>query len=168
MNKTALFAVIVSLCIAVPIAGLSIYLDNTSNPLEESPIKITITSFNLTGYFNPVGVVWNDMFNLTYANTGPVNVDNLTITFATNSTYEMDRKIGLFYSEPPQGYNGEFPMGTQYPLGAVNANETKEFIGCIWNSLGDTSKVHGYAFTATLKSNGTFLDQATIMIPALV
>jgi hypothetical protein len=55
-------------------------------------------------------------------------------------------------------------MGEPYSLGLIKVNETREFHGCIWNSLGDTAKVHGATFTATLKSNDTFLDQATIYL----
>ena len=109
------------------------------------------------------------MFLLTYTNNGTTDVDNITITFSTNSTFEMSREIDVF--EPAPNLNNSirsFVMGEPYSLGTIKANETKEFIGCIWNYLGDSSKVHGFAFTATLKSNDTFLDQATIMIPPLV
>ena len=167
MNRLALVAV--SLCVAILIIGLSIYLDNTPSPSAKPIINVTVTSFNLTGYYNPVGVVWIDMFLLTYANNGTTDVDNITITFSTNSTFEMSREIDVF--EPAPNVNNSirsFVMGEPYSLGTIKANETKEFVGGIWNYLGDSSKVHGFAFTATLKSNDTFLDQATIMIPALV
>jgi hypothetical protein len=162
MNRITIVAV--TLSVAILIIGLSIYLENKSSPSAKPIINVTVTSFNLTGYYNPVGVVWDDMFNLTYTNNGTTDVDNTTITFSTNSTYEMNRTIVVF---APQEY-GEFMMGTEIPLGVIKANETKEFIGGIWNYLGDSSKVHGFAFTATLKSNDTLLDQATIMIPPLV
>jgi hypothetical protein len=167
MNRIALIAVVVTLCIAVLVVGVSIYLGNTHSPSTKPSINVTITSFNLTGYFNPVGVVWIDMFNLTYANNGPTNADNITITFSTNSTYEMNRTIDVFHSKS-LNYTGEFSMGTPWFLGDIKTNETKELIGGIWNYLGDSSKVHGFAFTATLKSNDTLLDQQSIMIPPLM
>jgi hypothetical protein len=144
--------------------------------LQQAPLPTTatkpeahITDFYLNGYYNPVGVVWNDMFLLTYANNGTTDVDNTTITFSTNSTFEMSREIDVF--EPAPNVNNSirsFVMGEPYSLGTIKINETKEFIGCIWNYLGDSSKVHGFAFTATLKSNETLLDQETVMIPPLV
>ena len=171
MNRLSLVAVAVTLCVAILLIGLSIYLENTPSPSAKPNIKVnvTITSFNLTGYYNPVGVLWIDMFNLTYVNNGITDVDNITITFTTNSSFEMSREIDVF--EPAPNVNNfirSFMMGEPYSLGNIKANETREFIGGIWNYLGDSSKVHGFVFTATLKSNGTFLDQEAIMIPPLV
>jgi hypothetical protein len=169
MNRIALVAVAVTLGVAILIIGLSIYLDNTPNPSAKPITDVTVTSFNLNGYYNPVGVVWIDMFNLTYTNNGTTDVDNITITFTTNSTSEISREIEVFDPVPNQNNTiRSFAMGEPYSLGNLKADETKEFIGGIWNYLGDSSKVHGFAFTAILKSNDTFLDQATIMIPALV
>jgi hypothetical protein len=171
MNRLALVAVTVTLCVAVLLIGLSIYLENTPSPSAKPNIivNVTVTSFNLTGYYNPVGVVWIDMFNLTYVNNGITDADNITITFTTNSTFEISREIDVFEPAPNQNNTiRSFVMGEPYSLGNIKANETKEFIGGIWNYLGDSSKVHGFAFTVTLKSNDTFLDQATIMIPPLV
>jgi hypothetical protein len=148
---------------------------STINP-QQSPFPTTttkpevhITDFYLNGYYNPVGVVWIDMFNLTYTNNGTTDVDNITINFTTNSTFEISREIDVFEPAPNQNNTiRSFVMGEPYSLGNLKANETKEFIGGIWNYLGDSSKVHGFAFTATLKCNDTFLDQATIMIPSLI
>jgi hypothetical protein len=166
MNRLVIVTVI--LFIAFLFTSVAIYLGTTTKPSAESSLNVSVTGFNLTGYYNPVGVVWNDMFNLTCTNNGSADVDNLTVTFSTNSTFEMDREIDIFGPTPPQGYSGEYKMGADIPLGAINANETKEVAGCIWNYLGDSSKVHGFAFTATLKSNGTLLAQSAIMIPPLV
>jgi hypothetical protein len=167
MNRIALVAV--TLSVAILIIGLSIYLDNTPSPSAKPITNVTVTSFNLNDYYNPVGVVWIDMFNLTYTNNGTADVDNITITFTTNSTFEISREIDVFEPAPNQNNTiRSFVMGEPYSLGNLKANETKEFIGGIWNYLGDSSKVHGFGFTATLKSNETVLDQETIMIPALV
>jgi hypothetical protein len=167
MNRIALVAV--TLSVAILIIGLSIYLDKTPSPSAKSITNVTVTSFNLNGYYNPVGVVWIDMFNLSYTNNGKIDVDNITINFTTNSTFEISREIAVFEPAPNQNNTvRSFVMGDPYSLGNIKANETKEFIGGIWNYLGDSSKVHGFAFNATLKSNDTFLDQATIMIPPLV
>jgi hypothetical protein len=145
------------------------YVGGNSLIVNVGAASVGITEFSLNGYYNPVGVVWIDMFNLTYTNNGKADVDNLTITFTTNSTFEISREINVF--EPVPNQNNiirSFAMGEPYSLGNIKAKETKEFIGGIWNYLGDSSKVHGFAFTATLKSNDNFLDQATIMIPALI
>jgi hypothetical protein len=154
--------------IAITLSG-NIQNDSSNIPSSTPKpiIDVKITIFNLTGYFNPVGVVWNDVFLLTYVNNGTTDVNNATITFSTNSTFEMSREIDVFDSAPPHNGISAFLMEEPYSLGTIKANETKEFHGCIWNYLGDTSKVHGFAFTATLKSNDTFLDQVAIMIPAL-
>lgn len=162
MNRLAVGAVI--LFIALLFIGVAVYFGTTPKSPAESGLNVSVTGFNLTGYYNPVGVVWNDMFNLSYTNNGAEDVDNVTVAFNTNSTYEMDRQIGIFGS----GSIGDYSMGADIPLGAIKANETKEVIGCIWNYLGDTSKVHGFAFTATLKTNSTLLSQSTIMIPPLL
>lgn len=145
------------------------YVGGHSLIINVGAANVGITEFLLNGYYNPVGVVWIDMFNLTYANNGTTDVDNITITFTTNSTFEISREIDVFEPAPNQNNTiRSFVMGEPYSLGSIKADETKEFIGGIWNYLGDSSKVHGFTFTATLKSNDTFLDQATIMIPALI
>ena len=177
MVNSKLVMIAVLLCVAIVVIGIVISLNedaqndsaNIHSPTPKPIIDVKITNFNLTGYYNPVGVVWNDMFLLTYTNNGTTNVDNTTITFSTNSTFEMSREIDVF--EPAPNLNNSirsFVMGEPYSLGTIKANETKKFIGCIWNNLGDSSKVHGFAFTATLNSNDTLLDQETVMIPALV
>jgi hypothetical protein len=164
MNKTAIAAVAITVCIAVLVTGASIYLANIPSHSVKPIINVTINSLNLNGYDNPVGVVWNDKFLLTYVNNGTTDIDNITITFSTNSTFQISREIVFFDSEPPHNYIGGFKMGEPFQLGIIKANETKEFQGFIWNNLLDSAKVHGSAFTATLKSNDTFLDQATIYL----
>jgi hypothetical protein len=145
------------------------YVGGNSLIVNVDAANVVITDFSLNGYYNPVGVVWIDMFNLTYTNNGPVDVNNLTITFTTNSTFEMSRTIDVFEPVPNKNNNIlSFMMGEPYSLGSIKANETKEFFGGIWNYLGDSSNVHGFAFTATLKSNNTLLDQEAIMIPPLI
>jgi hypothetical protein len=147
----------------------AINLQQAPLPTTATKPEVYITDFYLNGYYNPVGVVWIDMFNLTYTNNGTTDVDNITVTFTTNSTFEISREIDVFEPVPNQNNTiRSFVMGEPYSLGNIKANETKEFIGGIWNYLGDSSKVHGFAFTATLKSNETLLDQETVMIPALI
>ncbi|MDD3791694.1 MAG: hypothetical protein PHY74_01025 [Candidatus Bathyarchaeota archaeon] len=165
MEKNVIILLSIILFSIILIIGVLLYLNNNlSEPNAESTINVTITSFNYTGSSNPVGVVWNDMFLLTYVNNEAIDVYNTTISFCTNSTFEMSRSIGVFDSTPPHYYIGDFLMGEKYSLGLIKANETSEFHGCIWNSLGDTSKVHGAAFIVTLESNGTLLDQETIYL----
>lgn len=163
MNRMTIITIMV--CLAVLMLGVIIYLSNNiSSQNSRVAINVKITSFNITGYSNPVGIVWNDQFVLTYFNNETIDVCNTTITFSTNSSFQMRREIGVFDSVPPHNYVGGFMMNEPYPLGNIRANETKEFHGCIWNNLLDSAKVHGASFTATLQSNDTILDQATIYL----
>ena len=142
-----------------------VYLDISNSNLSVEPVNVTITSFNLTGYNNPVGVVWNDVFALNYTNNGLTNVNNVTITFTTNSPYQIKRELSVFNSTYPHYYISPLTMGESYPLGMITAGEHKEFHGEVWNNLKDAAKMGGYAFFANLKSNNTILDQASISFP---
>ena len=157
-------AVITAILIIGIVVSLNSNLPNSNPPNNTLKVNVKITSFNFTGHNNPVGTVWNTAFVLNYLNNGTIDVDNVTITFTTNSTYELDRKIEVFNSSHPHYYVESFRMGEPYLLGSVRAGEEKEFYGDILNDLTDSAKIWGFAIVATLKSNDTFLDQATMNI----
>jgi len=127
--------------------------------------NVTIDNFSHTGYNSPVGVAWNYGFTLNFTNRGLTDANNLTLTFNTDSPYQIEREIAVFDSAPPHYYAETILMGEPYSLGSIKAGETKEFVGEIWNTVADGAKIRGYTFSATLESNNLVLDQATIMIP---
>ena len=155
-------AIITSMGVAfILITGMLVPL--SSYPQKETlKANVMITSFNYAGYSNPVGIRWDEIFVLDYLNNGTTDVDNLTITFTTNSTYELDREIEVYTLSKPPYVIGLFKMGEPYPLGSIKAGEAKQFRGAICNSLTDRAKIWGFATTATLKSNDTIIDK-TIM-----
>jgi hypothetical protein len=165
MNKTALLFIIAIIGFAILTVGILVYLGINSSNQSVEPANVTITSFNLTGYNNPVGVVWNDAFVLNYTNNGLTDVNNVTIAFTTNSPYQIKRELSVFDSAYPHYYISALTMGESYLLGVIKAGEYKEFHGEVWNNLEDAAKMGGYAFFATLKSNDTILDQAQLSIP---
>ena len=151
--------IIASTFIVVLIIGILVSL-NSYPPDTTLKVNVKITSFNYTGYINPVGIIWSSAFVLNYLNNGTIDVDNVTITITTNSTYELDRTIEVFNSTYPHYYIEEFKMGEPYPLGLIKAGEEKQFHGAIFNDLTDSAKISGFAIMATLKSNDTVLDEA--------
>jgi hypothetical protein len=99
-------------------------------------------------------------FFLNYVNNGTTDADNVTLTFSTNSTVNMERiEIGVFNSTLPHYYIDSMVMGEPYPLGTIKVGEEKEFIGTF---MGNNFDIHGFVLVATLKSNDTVLDQAVI------
>lgn len=148
---------IVLIAIATGIAILIVSISLVPN--------VTIDSFNHTGYNSPVGVAWNYGFTLNYTNRGLTDAQNVTLTFNTESPYQIERELSVFGSAPPHNYVETVLMGEPYSLGDIKAGETKEFVGEIWNTVADGAKIRGYAFSATLESNNVVLDRATIIIP---
>jgi len=182
MNSSKRFTAIMMIAMFVTILVGLVYfqyeINNLNNPNSSTDeqnaraqnttqvnIDVKITDFHLTGYNNPVGVVWNSAFVLKYLNNGKTDVSNVTITFDINSTYNMDREIEVFNSTHPHYYIASFAMGESYPLGIIKAGEAKEFYGDICNNLDDSAKIRGFTFMVILKSNDTILDQATVNIP---
>ncbi len=155
---TTIAATIAILIIGILVSSLS---NNNQNGAPQPITEVKITDFYLNGYSNPVGVSWNNAFVLYYINNGSTDV-NVTITFSTNSTYKMDREIFVFNSTPPHYLVGSNMMGEPYSLGIIKAGEAREFYGEVMNSLSDSSKLGGFAFVATLKSNDIILDQSEV------
>jgi hypothetical protein len=146
MNRPSLLLIIAIIGFVVLTVGILVYLGINSSKQSVEPVNVTITSFNLTGYNNPVGIVWNDVFVLNYTNNGLTDVNNVTITLNTNSTYQIKRELSVFNSTYPHYYISSLTMGESYPLGAVKAGEHKDFRGEVWNNLEDSPKMDGYIF----------------------
>jgi len=163
MNRLALVAA-VTLCIAIVAVGIGIYLaNNTLSPTPQPIINVTITHFGLHGIINPVGMIWCPIFMLNSTNYGTTDINNVTLTITTNSTYKISREVSLFNSTTHSGTD-TFEMGESYSFGNISAGRTQQLDGVFFNELGDSSKLAGSAIVATLKSNGTILDQATIYL----
>jgi hypothetical protein len=162
--------VISTICVSILIAGIAVlvYSQTSSNSSANNPpkpnIDVRITSYNITGYNNPVGVVWNPNFVLNYTNFGTVEADNLTLTFTTNSTYQMEREISVFDPIPPHYYVSGGTMGQPIAIESVKDGETKAFYGEVWNNLDDSSRLRGFAIIATLKYKNTILDRASVYV----
>ena len=160
--------IISSICISILLAGVAliVYSSFGNNPSKPNNnvkiIDVKITSFNITGYNNPVSVVWSPSFTLNYTNFETMRVDNLTLTFTTNSTYEMEREIHIFSPMPPHYYIAGSTMGQPIALESLNGGETKTFYGEVWNSLDDSSKLHGFAIIAALKWQDIILDKSFV------
>jgi hypothetical protein len=155
-----------AVCISVVIATIAViaYSYAVSNP-PKPKIDVRITSFDITGYNNPVGLVWNPNFVLNYTNFGTSQVDNLTLTFTTNSTFQIEREISVFSPIPPHYYVAGSTMGQPIIIESLKGEEAKTFYGEVWNSLPDSSKLRGFAIIATLKYKDTILDQAAVYLP---
>jgi hypothetical protein len=156
MKTVAIAAVAV---VAVLIVGvLSLNYALTPQP------HVEITSFNSTGTSSgsSYGIV-NIWFVLNLTNTGTGNVEDLTITFSTNTTVESKQQLIYTNSAPPYDHIAEFEMGEPCLLGTLKAEETKDFM-FYWAVNVDS---YALSLTATVKSNETILDQATVTIPPI-
>lgn len=172
MNKVTLSIIVVILCIAIfTIAIISLSHNNSNNntpmptstpsPTPSPTPNVKIINFTCLGIWGNSRLGSDlDLFSLSYTNLGMTDVENLTITLNTTRTDESDIDTLTI----PYRYLDEYINGDIYYLESIKVNETKSFekgylIG-LYNLV-----VEPFALTATLKSNDTILDQATIMIP---
>jgi hypothetical protein len=107
-----------------------------------------------------------DLFSLNYTNLGTTDVKGLTVTLNTSKTDENYTDPRHNTSNPnynPYYFLDEIINGEKYPLESLKAKETKTFE----RSYFDVGflLILPFELTATLKSNDTILDQATITIP---
>jgi hypothetical protein len=125
---------------------------------------VEIASFNTTGTSSgsSYGTV-NIWFVLNLTNTGTGDVEDLTITFSTNTTVESKQQLIYTNSAPPYDHIAEFEMGEPCLLGTLKAEETKDFM-FYWAVNVDS---YALSLTATVKSNEAILDQATVTIPSI-
>ena len=140
-------------------------LDQATTTIPQIP-NVKITNFVYVGFWHGTrlgGLL--DLFSLNYTNLGTTDVKDLTVTLNTSKTNEN-------YTDPHHDtsnpyYNryeflDETINGETYPLGNLNAKETKTFEKSYWL---EGALVEPFELTATLKSKNTILDQATITIP---
>ena len=177
MNKVTLSIIAVILCIAtftVALISLSNNNSNNNTPMPTStpsptpsPIpNVKITNFIYLGNWHgtTLGAAL-DLFSLGYTNYELSDVENLTVTLNTTKTNGKDTGItpNTTY-DPNEGFLDEYINGVTYELEVLNAGETKTFEKTYF-MWGAYKYVEPFVLTATLKSNSTILDQATIMIP---
>jgi hypothetical protein len=142
-------------------------LDQATTTIPPIP-NVKITNFVYTGIFHGTKLgPMLDLFSLSYTNLGTTDVKDLTVTLNTSKTTEnytdpYDRRNIPGYN--PYNFLDETINGETYSLESLRAKETKTFEK-IYSLQGGFLLVQPFALTATLKSNDTILDQATIMIP---
>lgn len=156
MKTTTIAAVTVVSVLIVGVLSLNYVL--TLQP------HVEIASFNTTGTSSgsSYGIV-NIWFVLNLTNTGAGDVEDLTITFSTNTTVESKQQLICTNSAPPYDHIAEFEMEEPYLLGGLKAKETKNFTFYWAVSFGFDAP----PLTVTLKTNEVTLDQATITIPPI-
>lgn len=140
-------------------------LDQATVTIPPRP-KVKITNFICLDIHHntPLGL-FLDLFSLSYTNHGITDVENLTVTLSTSKVNKTD--TGSPQPTPNPYYENrpfyEYINGETYPLESLKAGETKTFEKSYW--ISESFLVEPFNLTVTLKSNGTILDQATIMIP---
>jgi hypothetical protein len=137
-------------------------LDQATTTIPPIP-NIKITNFVCLGVWHGTaagGLL--DLFSLNYTNLGTTDVKDLTVTLNTSKTDEN-------YTDPRDPDDNRYYFldetinGETYPLGSLKAKETKTFERS-YLDMG-LLLILPFELTATLKSNDTILDQATITIP---
>jgi hypothetical protein len=144
-------------------------LDQETATIPPIP-NVKITNFIYLGKWHGTrlgGAI--DLFSLSYTNLGTINVEDLTVTLNTTKTNEKDKDSPYPTPKPIPGYNttvflDEYLNGETYTLESLKAGKTKT-LEKTYFMFGAYNSVKPFALTATLKSNDTILDQATIMIP---
>ncbi len=159
MKTTSLAAIATIAVVAVLTVGvISLNYALISNP------RVEITSFNTTrtssGSSDGVVNVWF-VFNLTNAESG--DVKDISVSFSTNATFESDQHLVYSDSAPSLDHIADFTMGEQCRLGDLTAGETKDFM-FYWAVSADSN---AHLLTATLKSKGVILDQASLTVPPI-
>jgi hypothetical protein len=139
-------------------------LDQATTTIPPIP-NAKITNFICLGIWHNTALgPMLDLFSLNYTNLGTTDVKDLTVTLNTSKTDENYTDPYHDISNPDNGYYflDETIYGETYPLGSLKVKETKTFEKSYW-LYG--ALVQPFALTATLKSNDTILDQATITMP---
>jgi hypothetical protein len=172
MNKlriaTIITVIIVLLVFAIILSSL--HSNNqtgnsqTPTPTMKPITNIHITNFHFTNFFPAEGLSWHAGFIIEITNNETERVDNLTLTFVSESPYNMTRTIRCYNNTYPsdQGY---VEMGQPWFLNPLQQGEAKVLHGAALNNMDDSYKIRGYALNVTLRIDDTVLDQATIMIP---
>ena len=126
--------------------------------------KVKITNFVCTGVWHGtrLGGAY-DLFSLSYTNLGNTTAEYLIISLNTTKASGKDPNPNATYN-PNEGYLDEYLNGETYALDNLNAGQTKT-LDKTYFMWGAYEYVEPFYLTATLKSNSTILDQATILIP---
>ena len=159
MKTTTIAAVTVAVVVVLIVGILSLnYYYLTAEP------HVEITSFNTTrtSSGSSIGVV-NVWFVLNLTNIGRGDVENLTVTFSTNTTIESNKQLVYINSTSPYDHIADFEMGESCLLGGLRTGEAKEFMFYWAVSVGS----YAPSLTATVKSNQAILDQETATIPPI-
>jgi hypothetical protein len=172
-------AIVVVAIVAVIIIGALISLSpaalESSEAIQDQaavtmpPVpNVKITNFTCTGIWHGTTLgPMLDLFSLSYTNLGLTDINDLTVTLNTSKTTENYTDPYHDTSNPnynPYDFLDEYINGDTYLLESPKAGETKTFEKTYFMNKGFLL-VQPFALTATLKSNDTILDQATIIIP---
>ncbi|MCW3999840.1 MAG: hypothetical protein NWE93_06345 [Candidatus Bathyarchaeota archaeon] len=146
--------------VAILIAGVLLSVTCTLN-FQPS---VEITNFSSTGSLagSSDGFV-NVWFTLNLNNTGAGEAKDLAVTFSANSTAENSQRLIYANSTPPYDHFAEFKIGEPCLLGDLTVGETKDFMFYWVVSVDSDASL----LTASIKSNGVTLDQATLSIPPI-
>jgi hypothetical protein len=171
MNKIRLSIVISIAVVLVFVLILSSLFNNpqTSNiqtptPTAKPITNVHITNFYFNRFFSAEGLSWNAGFVFEVTNNETEKAENLTLTFNSESPYNMNRTI-RFYNNTSLTNQIFADMGKPCFLGSLEQGETKVLYGAILNNMDDSFRIRGYAFNVTLRIGDTVLDQAVIDIP---
>ena len=93
-------------------------------------------------FFPAEGLSWNAGFVLEVTNNESENVDNLTLTFTSESPYNMTRTI-RFYNNTSLSNQIFFEMGQQCFLGFLQQGEAKLLYGAILDNMDDYYRIRG-------------------------
>jgi hypothetical protein len=173
MDKIRLATIITVVAVVLVLAivfSSEFYNTQTSNPQTPTPTlkpitDVHISDFHFTNFFPAEGLSWNAGFVIAVTNNETVSVENLTLTFVSESPYNMTRTVGFYNNTYPSNQR-YVEMGQPCLLGPLEQGETKVFYGYIQDNMDDYYKIRGYTFVATLRIGNTVFDQATVNIPA--
>jgi hypothetical protein len=129
--------------------------------------NIHITNFHFTNFFPAEGLSWHAGFIIEITNNETERADNLTLTFVSESPYNMNRTVGFYNNTAPLNYRF-VEMGQPCFLEPIEQGQTKLLYGYIQDNMDDYYRIRGYAFNVTLKIGDTVLDQAVTDIPGPV
>ena len=159
MNKKRIaivLSIMTVLLFSIVFFSYGINKDETSHQQTPTPTvkpitNVHITDFHFTNFFPAEGMSWHAGFIIEVTNNETETVDRLTLTFNSESPYNMTRTIGFYNntSLPNQKY---VTIGQSCPLGPLQKGETKLLYGYVQNNFGDYYKIRGLRFQCNIKS----------------
>lgn len=171
MNKLILATIItvVTVVLVLAIFFQSEFSNSQTNmetpaPTTKPITNVHLSNFQFTRFFAAEGLSWHAGFVIEITNNETVRVDDLTLTFVSESPYDMNRTVGFYNNVGP--YSQRYVvMGQPCFLDSLEQGETMVLSDYIINNMGDSYRIRGYDFVVTLRIGDTVLDQATTMIP---